>query len=188
MRWAKLWGVAVVVLRWMFFRADRKRPHVTRVWVRGVRLDIKKTQYKGYVLVTFAIRRKGVPVGQELPEEVSVVPKKPEFAEPVPGVVRKALAVPRMFAKTPALASHLVDLDYEDGQGSRKLSYLNITPSVVGWSVTLKDPSTAKAVRLTVADLDTAWAALEALLTSGTCPWEPDHFLEEKLPKKKGKK
>ena len=113
------------------------------------------------------------------------MPKKPENVASEPGQVRRPLAVPKWLEKTPVLASYLLDLDYEDGGGPREPSYYTVRPTRTGWDITLKDPDTCRQLRVSVSDLGTMFAALEALLVSGTCPWEDDRWARERAPKKK---
>lgn len=165
--------------------AYRPRQRFNSCWVGSVRLDFSFHRRDGWRLSRYAIRRPSRRAISGFVLEEFDVPRKPETVVPQVGTVRKALATPRALAKAPTLASYLLDLDYEDGGGARQLSYLNIHPGTLGWTCYLKDPTPAMSLRLVVQDLDTLWAQLEALLTTGVCPWEPDQFLEERRNGKK---
>jgi len=113
------------------------------------------------------------------------VPKKPEPGSAVGGTVVRAAAIGKMFDKTPLLASYLVDLQYDDGGGMRQPSRLFVEVVGTEWVFTLKDPTECRQLRVRVGDPGTGLAALEALLSSNTCPWEPDLWAANKPAKKR---
>lgn len=113
------------------------------------------------------------------------MPKKPDQTMADPTIVAKAANHPRVLDKAPTLASYLLDLAYEDGGGARQPSRLFIEASGGEWLIVLKDPTEARQVRVRVGDLGTMWAALEAILTVGSCPWEPDLWAANNRAKKK---
>lgn len=163
----------------------RRRGRVISGWLGNVRIDHVYNRRTGHRVVAWAVLEFRHGYRRAVIVERFPMPKRPEQDQPGVGTVRKAGGVCRWLDKTPLLASYLQDLDYEDGGGPRELSYLTIRPSRFGWDVTLKDPSTAKQLRTSVTDLTTALASIEALLASGTCPWEDDRWAQERLPKKK---
>jgi len=182
---ARLWGAACVVTRKALFVGSRQRPHTLRTWVGGVRFDLRYHRRTGWRLVSWAYLDDGPSGRSARTVEIPVVPKKPHQAASKPGEVRRTLPVPHWLSKTPTLASYLLDLDYEDGAGAREQSYYSVKPTRTGWDVTLKDPSTCRQLRVTVVDLGTMFAALEALLSSEVCPWEDDAWALARQPKKR---
>lgn len=112
------------------------------------------------------------------------MPRKPDQSVVGPGEVRQAAGRPKVLEKTPVLASYLLDLAYEDGGGAREPSYLILKAAGGEWLATLKDPTEARQLRVRVSDLGTVYAALEALLSAGACPWEPDAWAEKRSGRK----
>jgi hypothetical protein len=181
--------VLAMVQRWRLWRADRRRPKVTRQWVGPVRLDLVYDRRTGYRLVAWAVMetRGGVRSASCL-REIGM-PRKPAAAAPGEGGPRQAAPRPKVLDKTPLLASYLLDMQYEEGGGPREPSYLIIKAAGGEWLCTLKDPTEARQLRLRVSDLGTLYAALEALLSADSCPWEPDVWAERgrgRTPRKKG--
>jgi len=175
-QWLHVLLVALdMVAKWWRSRY-RPRRRMTRVWVLGVRLDFEYTRREGFRLVAWARMVDGSRGRHAVVQETFVVPKKPDQVESSPGEVRKVLPLPKSLAKLPTLASYILDMDYEEGGGPRKPSNWLVTPTVLGWQITFKDPTTCRQLRLTVSDLDTAFASLEALLAGPSCPWEPDEW------------
>lgn len=113
------------------------------------------------------------------------MPKKPSDADKLGVMPLIAVAKPKMLDRCPMLVSFLTDLWYEGTTESREPSYLIIRARDGEWHVTLKDPTEKRQVRLRVEDLGTAWAALEALLTAPSCPWEPDSWAGKRGPQKR---
>lgn len=188
-RWPQVREALNMVARWRLWRGDRKRPKVTRQWVGSVRLDLSYSTHTGYTLRTWAVmERKGGGYAASQ-ERMADVPKKPDSAGSGSSVPTQAAARPKVLDKTPVLASYLLDLQYEDGGGPREPSYLIIKAAGGEWLVTMKDPTEARQVRLRVSDIGTAYAALEALLTGDSCPWEPDAWAMKssgRTPRRKG--
>lgn len=174
-----------MVLKRDLFCGRLKRGLRIRGWVGPVRLDFTYSRRHGHALVAFAVLEVRDGSRRAGPEWSVDVPKKPDQTAPETGAVRRLLAVPKWLEKTPVLASYLLDLDYEDGGGPREQSYITLRPTRVSFDVTLKDPDTCRQLRVSVADMGTMFAALEALLVSGTCPWEDDRWALERRPKKK---
>lgn len=114
----------------------------------------------------------------------SVVPKKPEVANGsnVRAVAYKTGAILKNF---PVLRSYLTDTTYEGSTDRRQPGLLIIRPSGGQWHITLKDPSTATQLRVSVDDLDRAFTALEGLLLSPECPWEDDEWQQSRGAKKR---
>lgn len=171
-----------MVIRWRLWRGCRRRPRVTRQWVGRVRLDFAYHRRTGYRLVAWAVMvsRDGLSVAG--PVQECHVPKKPDSQGAGGDVPRSAAPRPKVLDKTPVLAGYLLDLQYEDGGGSREPSFLFIRAAAGEWLVTLKDPTERRQIRARVTDLGTAWAALEALLTSDSCPWEADAYQQGRKP------
>lgn len=188
MRWGELLLVVLnMVAKWWRSRY-RPRRRMTHVWVMGVRLDFEYTRRAGFRLVAWARMVNGPRGRHAVVQEEFIVPKKPDQVESSAGEVRKVLACPKSMAKLPTVASYCLDMDYEDGGGPRKPSYWTVTPTVLGWQITFKDPSTCRQLRLTVGDLDTGLASLEALLAGPSCPWEPDEWAAQRQAKQGKKK
>lgn len=163
-----------MVARWRLWRGASKRPKVTRQWVGSVRLDLEYAQRTGYRLVAWATMELRGKVRAASSARRIDVPKKPDHQGSGPSVATQAAPRPKVLDKTPLLASYLLDLQYEDGGGPREPAYLIIKAAGGEWLVTMKDPTEARQIRLRVSDLGTAYAALEALLSGDSCPWEPD--------------
>lgn len=108
------------------------------------------------------------------------MPRKPSGSQATEGLIPKAAPPGRVLEKCPILASYLTDLAYEEGGGPRVPSRLFISAGGGEWLVTLKDETEARQLRVRVGDLGTAYAALEALLGSPVCPWEPDAYAMQK--------
>lgn len=181
----RLWGAVLVVTRKALFCGARRRPRVLRVWVGGIRFDLQYRRRTGWLLLAWAYLERRLGVRRARTVGIPVVPKKPDQTASKPGEVRRPLPVPHWLSKTPILASYLLDLDYEDGGGPREQSYYTVRPTRTGWDVTLKDPGTCRQLRVTVVDMGTMFAALEALLSSAVCPWEDDQWALARQPKKK---
>jgi len=178
-----------MVTRWRLWRGDRRRPKVTRQWVGSVRLDLEYARQTGYRLVAWAVMEERH--GRRAASSVRRcdVPKKPDSAGSSGGIPTQAAPRPKVLDKTPLLASFLLDLQYEDGGGPREPSYLIVKAAGGEWLVTMKDPTEARQVRIRVSDLGTAYAALEALLSGDSCPWEPDAWAMKssgRTPRRKG--
>lgn len=188
MRWADVLLVVLDMVAKWWRSCYRPRKRMTHVWCMGVRFDFQYDRRAGFRLVSWARMVSGPRGRHAVVQEVCVVPKKPDQIEATPGEVRKVLPCPRAMAKLPTLASYCLDMDYEDGGGPRKPSYWTVTPTVLGWVFTFKDPSTCRQVRLTVADYDTGLAQLEALLSAPSCPWEPDEWAAQRQAKQGKKK
>jgi len=179
--------VSQMVARWRLWRGARRRPRITRQWLGQVRLDLEYSPRYGYRLVAWAILelRGGVRAAHHTWS--FNVPKKP--AAPAPGgdAPRQAAPRPKVLDRTPVLASFLLDMQYEDGAGAREPSYLILRAAGGEWLATLKDPTEARQLRLRVSDLGTVYAALEALLSGETCPWEPDLWANQKAGSRRRK-
>lgn len=168
-----------MVKRWRLWRAERRRPRITRQWVGSVRLDLDYCPRLGYRLVGWAVfeTRKGVRAAFR---SWSIdVPRKPSSEAGVASAPTQAAPRPKVLEKTPTLASYLLDLQYEDGGGPREPSYLLVRAAGGEWLATLKDPTEARQLRLRVSDLGTVYAALEALVAADSCPWEPDVWAQK---------
>jgi len=187
MRWLDVLLVVLEMVAKWWRSLYRPRRRMTRVWVMGVRLDFEYDRRLGFRLVSWALMKSGPRGRHAVVQEEGIVPKKPDQVEVVPGEVRKILSCPKSMAKLPTLASYVLDMDYEDGGGPRKPSNWLVSPTVLGWQITFKDPSTCRQLRVTVGDLDTALPALEALLAGPSCPWEVDEWAV-KRQKDSGKK
>jgi hypothetical protein len=169
-----------MVIRSRLWTGKRKRGKYPSHWLGRVRFDFSYSRRVGYRLLAIAkLIGFGASRRASKPEEIDV-PKKPASISAVKGVVRKILPVPKAYEKTPVLAGYLLDLDYEGDDGPREPGYYTVRPSAMGWQYTLKDPSTARQLRVTVADPAIAFATLEALLVSETCPWEVDSWAEKR--------
>lgn len=188
MRWGELLLVVLDMVAKWWRSCYRRRRRVTRVWVMGVRLDFEYSRREGFRLVAWALLEDGPGGRRAVVQEEGVVPKKPAQGEVRSGEVRQILAPPKLLEKLPTLRSYLLDMDYEEGGGPREVSYYTVRPTPIGWAITLKDPSTCRQLRVTVADLGTALAALDALLGGDSCPWEPDQWAEQRQPRKGKKK
>lgn len=174
-----------VVKRWRLWRAERRRPKVTRQWVGSVRLDLDYCPRLGYRLVGWAVleTRRGV---RAVHRAWSIdVPRKPSGEAGAGSAPTQAAPRPKVLEKTPTLASYLLDLQYEDGGGPREPSYLLLRAAGGEWLATLKDPTEARQLRLRVSDLGTVYAALEALLNADSCPWEPDTWATQKAGRRR---
>lgn len=170
--------------RWLY-TGRRRRGRRVACWVRSVRLDFTYDRRHGFRLVAFAVMVDG-PRGRHAGPEVSCdMPKKPDQSQANGTAVHTAAAAPRWFDKTPVLSGYLRDMQYEDGGGAREPSYLLVKAAGGEWLITLKDPTEARQLRVRVSDLMTMFGALEALLTSGTCPWEPDAWAASRSKKKR---
>jgi hypothetical protein len=181
--------VVHMVYRWRLWRGCRKRPKVTRQWLGSVRLDLEYGQHTGYRLVAWAVMEVRGEVRSASKVWSIDVPKKPGEHGGGGSVASQAAPRPKVLDKTPVLASFLLDLQYEDGGGPREPSYLIIKAAGGEWLVTMKDPTEARQIRLRVSDLGTCYAALEALLSGDTCPWEPDAWAMKssgRTPRRKG--
>jgi hypothetical protein len=142
----------------------------------------------GYRLCGWAVMETRAGLRSAGPTVEIEVPKKPVASPGGDREVRRAAAVPKVMEKCPLLAGYLLDTSYEGGVEPREPSYLIVKAAGGEWLVTLKDPTEARQIRLRVTDLGTAWATLEALLTSDTCPWEDDVWAAGRRPRKGGKR
>jgi hypothetical protein len=172
-----------MVRKWSSSYCRRHGRSVVRQWVGPVRLDLSWREYRGWRLIGWAAM--GAVGGQRaaVVREVFTVPKKPEVVAGESGVIPKAASGGRIFDKTPLLLGYLVDLAYEEGGGPRQVSRVSLEAAAGEWLVTLSDPTTLKMIRVRVSDPGTAWAALEALLATATCPWEPCPWLQARAGK-----
>lgn len=177
--------VVRMVARWMLWRAGRRRGRIVRSWVAGVRMDFEYNRRTGWRLVSWAVMCRDGGDRRATREVKLGMPKKPEVTHADTGVVPRAAAPGRVLDKTPTLAGYLIDMGYEDGGGPRQPSRLFIEATGGEWLIVLKDPTECRQLRARVTDLGTAYAALEALLTSGTCPWEPDLWAANAKGRKK---
>lgn len=91
----------------------------------------------------------------------------------------------KLLTGCPILRSYLNDTVYEGTDEKRQCSTLIISPQRGVWHITLKDPSTATQLRVSVETLDKAFPTLEALLSSPGCPWEEDEWAAARLSKKR---
>ena len=167
------------------WHAARRRGRIVRSWSNGVRWDWVYSRRTGWRLVAWAVMEIVNGIRRASPPRRCDVPKKPDQSVVVPGTVEQAARLPKVLERTPVLASYLLDLSYEEGGGAREPSYLILKAAGGEWLVTLKDPTECRQLRTRVSDLGTAYAALEALLTAGVCPWERDEWAEARRPKKK---
>lgn len=114
------------------------------------------------------------------------MPKRPTITADATGPM-VAFKTGDILKRFPVLRSYLTETRYDDSTDRRQPSLLIIRPSGGLWNITLKDPSAAAQLRVAVDDLDKAFPALEALLISSECPWEPDEWQQQRGAKSRKK-
>jgi len=90
-----------------------------------------------------------------------------------------------LFGKLQAIVSHLAITQYDDG-APRRPGWITLKTLGAAWVVEAKDPDSCCKLSVVQNTLDDALAALCLLLESEEAPWEPDPWLQQKKPGKKG--
>lgn len=173
-----------MVYRWQLWRGCRRRGKITSAWLNSIRFDCAYTKRHGFQLVSWAVMVTRGGKRCAGPTQEVKMPKKPDETTRFGVTAARAADPGQMFAKLPILGSYLVDLFYEGGTETREPGYMLVRARDGKWHLTLKDPSEGRQVRLMVTEPGTMWAAMEALLASGTCPWEPDGWAGKSKKKK----
>lgn len=88
--------------------------------------------------------------------------------------------------KCPALVEFISATAYEDGS-PRQPGYVTIRNRVIEFEITLYDPDAGQRVSIRARLIDQCFAGVEAILQAVDAPWEPDQYLQGRLPKKKKK-
>ena len=88
--------------------------------------------------------------------------------------------------KCPALVEFLTATAYEDGS-ARQPGYFTVRNRVFEFEVTLYDPDAGQRVVIRAREIDKMFQGAEAVLVAVDAPWEPDLYLQGRLPKKKKK-
>lgn len=149
-------------------------------WIRGVWCGLEweslwRGRYKGMAPLRWSIR---MPTGglrrltaSELGEDVPVMPVAAQGQPVLTGVPKTT-----MLAKCPELQSWLCDPAYPDGKpiGATQL-VIRRRGSAVWAQLKIADQGGMK-VECSEPSIDRALAALEALLTASTVPWQVDQY------------
>jgi hypothetical protein len=90
----------------------------------------------------------------------------------------------RVFGTLHNLVAHCCVTRYEDGT-PRRPGWWTMKTQGTTWIVQIKDPDGACGLQAMAQSVDDALALADLLLGSDDAPWEPDPFLQDRLPKKK---
>lgn len=157
------------------------------MWFEGLPILMWWKAHQGYR--PLAVARVQVPARDDLiqwhlPGEEVAIKRRQQLD--TPAVLPFLSSETKVLAKCPNLVEFLSATAYEDGL-PRQPGYMTIRNRVIEYEITLYDPDAGQRVAVRARLLDQAFAGAEAVLSATDAPWEPDKYLQERMPKKKKK-
>lgn len=112
--------------------------------------------------------------------------KRVKLSKPEEGPNHHASLDPGRLPDLPGLHHHCAIIKYDDGE-PRKPGAVRFWVEGAEWCVRVSDPDSSSSFVARGPTLSDALLTAELLITSDTCPWSPDSFLQEQAAKKKRK-